>query len=67
MTTIDRRSFLQSLIVLGAAITLPAKATPAQVDKAWQEALAAPWYFDVSDLGTIIEAGGEEPSVNSDV
>jgi len=66
-TTIDRRGFLQSLIALGAAITLPARATPAQVDKAWQEALAAPWYFEVNDSGTIVEVGGEEPSVNSDV
>lgn len=67
MITINRRGFLQSLIALGAAIALPAKATPAQVDKAWQEALAAPWYFGVSYSGTIVEANGEEPKVNSDV
>jgi hypothetical protein len=50
---ISRRSFLQSLIALGANYALSSNATPQEVTKSWKEALAQPWYFSVDEYGTI--------------
>lgn len=52
---LNRRSFLQSLVALGASYVIPADATPAQIRKVWQEALAHPWHFEVNEWGTITE------------
>jgi hypothetical protein len=52
---ISRRSFLQSLIALGANYALSSNATPQEVTKSWKEALAQPWYFSVDEYGTITE------------
>jgi len=67
MPVIDRRSFLQSLIALGAAIVLPDKATSAQVEEVWTQVLSDPWFFEVTDPGTIVEPDGQEPKINGDV
>jgi hypothetical protein len=67
MSTFNRRQFLASLAALGAAIVLPDNATSAQVDEVWEQVLKAPWYFEVSDAGTIVEPDGHEPKINSDV
>lgn len=64
---INRRSFLQSLIGLGAAIALPVEATDAQIDCVWEAALKAPWFFEVTYAGSIVEPDGQEPKINSDV
>jgi|JI10StandDraft_1071094.scaffolds.fasta_scaffold476963_2 hypothetical protein len=65
--SMNRREFLASLIGLGAAIALPAKATEAQVDEVWEQLLREPWSFAVNDTGTIVEPDGHEPHINSDV
>lgn len=52
---LNRRSFLLSLIALGAQYTLGSDATAKEVNKVWKEALAKPWYFEVNDYGTITE------------
>ena len=64
---INRRSFLQALIAVGAAYALPAKATKKQIDQAWEEAQANPWIFEVDENGTLVEADVPEPSVWADV
>lgn len=64
---INRRTFLQALIAAGASYTLPAKATKAQVDKVWAVAQASPWFFDVNDHGTLVDADIPEPQVWADV
>ena len=52
---LNRRSFLQSLVALGASYVIPADATPAQIRKVWHEAVAHPWHFEVNEWGTITE------------
>lgn len=52
---INRRSFLLSLIALGAHYALNGEATAEEVTKAWEDALAQPWYFSVNRDGTITE------------
>ncbi len=64
---INRRAFLQALIAAGASYTLPVKATKAQVDKVWAAAQANPWFFDVNDHGTLVDADIPEPKVWADV
>lgn len=64
---INRRSFLQALIAAGASYALPAKATKAQVDKIWGEAQINPWFFDVNEHGTLVDAGTPEPQMWADV
>ena len=64
---IDRRTFLQALIAAGASFTLPAKATKAQIDQVWAEAQANPWFFEVNDYGTLVDADIAEPQVWADV
>lgn len=67
MPVINRRQFLVSLAALGAAIVLPADAASAQVNKAWEQMLRNPWFFEVNDSGTIVEPDGQEPRIRSDV
>lgn len=67
---ITRRGFLAGLLAVGATIALPvpvAQATPAQVDEAWKKLLKDPWYFEVSEWGTIVEADADEPKYKRDV
>lgn len=67
---LNRRQFLQALLGLGAAIALPgpiAEANDAAIDAAWTDALAKPWYFEVSEFGTIVEADYVEPRFRSEV
>lgn len=64
---INRRSFLQALIAAGASYALPANATKTQVDKIWKEAQANPWFFEVNDYGTLVDADIAEPQVWADV
>lgn len=66
----NRRQFLQALASLGASFTIPAvlqTASAAQVDLAWAEALANPWFFEVGEFGAIVEPGVPEPTIRSDV
>jgi hypothetical protein len=65
---INRRVFLIGLVALGASISLSTPveaATPAQIDKAWQELEENPWFFDVHDW-TIVDVG-VKPRVRADV
>jgi len=64
---INRRHFLAGLASLGAAIALPKAANDAQIDEAWAVLVANPWFFEVSDSRTIVEADEAEPKFNSDV
>lgn len=64
---INRRNFLQALIAAGATYVLPAKATKAQVDKVWEEAQVNPWFFEVNDYGTLVDADISEPQIWEDV
>ena len=67
---LNRRQFLAGLIALGATVALPvalADATPAQVNTAWKQLLKAPWYFDITELGTIVEGSVSEPTIRSEV
>ena len=64
---INRRSFLQALIAAGASYALPANATKMQVDKIWTQAQANPWFFEVNDYGTLVDADIAEPQVWADV
>ena len=67
---LNRRQFLAGLIAIGATVALPvalADATPAQVNTAWKQLLKAPWYFDVTELGTIVEGSVSEPTIRSEV
>jgi tellurite resistance protein len=64
---INRRDFLQALIAAGASYTLPAKATKTQIDKIWLEAQANPWFFEVNDQDTLVEADVPEPEVWADI
>lgn len=67
---LDRRSFLASLVALGASVALPlpiAKASPAQINQAWRQFQDAPWMFDVDEYQTITAGVDDEPKVRSDV
>jgi hypothetical protein len=64
---IDRRTFLQALIAVGATFALPVKPTKAQIDKVWAEAQANPWFFEVDENGTLIEEGNPEPEIWADI
>lgn len=64
---INRRNFLLALIAAGASYTLPPKATKAQVDKIWLGAQANPWFFEVNDHGTLVDADIQEPQIWADV
>jgi hypothetical protein len=52
---INRRSFLQALIALGASYTLPENASAQQIDQAWETAQVNPWHFAVDQWGTITD------------
>ena len=64
---IDRRQFLLALGALGATVVLPSPASDVQVNDAWVQLVKEPWYFEVNEYGTIVEADATEPEVNSDV
>lgn len=64
---INRRSFLQALIAAGASFALPAKATKTQIDQVWSEAQANPWFFEVNEHGTLVDADIAEPQVWAEV
>jgi len=64
---INRRNFLQALIAAGASYALPAKATKTQVDKLWEEAQANPWFFEVNDHGTLVDADIAAPETWADL
>jgi hypothetical protein len=64
---INRRQFLAGLAALGAAVTLPHRATAAQVDEAWAALVANPWFFAVNDSRTIVGPNEQGPKVNRDV
>jgi hypothetical protein len=65
--TVDRRSFLNALIGLGAAVALPLRPTDEQVDAAWEHLVQQPFMFEVNEYGTIAEPDAAEPKVRSDV
>lgn len=65
--SINRRDFLLALVAAGAGYDVPANANPAQIDLLWKEAQSDPWFFEVNDLGTLIEEGIVEPEIWSDV
>ncbi len=67
MTELKRRDLLLSLIAVGASYALRWNAKPVQVDKVWKEALAAPWYFEVSSEKTIIDPSISQPKNWEDV
>jgi hypothetical protein len=70
LANVDRRRFLQALAALGASIALPGAieaAAPEAVEAAWKKALSDPWYFEISEWGSIIEPGFSDPKVRSDV
>lgn len=67
---LTRRSFLAGLLSVGATLALQgplSEATAAQVNDAWKKLLEDPWYFDVNQFGTIVEADADEPKIRSDV
>jgi len=64
---INRRNFLQALIAAGASYALPARATKTQIDQVWTEAQANPWFFEVNEHGTLVDADIAEPQVWADV
>ena len=67
----SRRRFLQALAAAGATLALPAillaDAGADVIEAAWQKALADPWYFEVSEFNTIVEADAPELVHRSDV
>ncbi|MEY4757574.1 MAG: hypothetical protein RJA34_2472 [Pseudomonadota bacterium] len=65
--TINRRSFLQSLIAMGAGYFLAQDATAAQINQVWDQANANPWYFEVDDRGTISDPDVKENETWDDV
>lgn len=65
--SLNRRSFLLSLIALGASYTLPADATAAQVDDVWTQAQADPWHFAVNEWRTITDPDYEENETWEDI
>jgi hypothetical protein len=70
MPAMNRRQFLGSLIALGASVALPApvaQATDEQINEAWARLQQAPWYFEVSEFGTIVDPSIAEPQVRRDV
>ena len=70
LCTFSRRRFLQGLAALGASIALPGpfeQASAEAIDSAWAKAVAEPWYFEISEWGSIVEPGIPEPRVRSDV
>lgn len=64
---INRRKFLQALIAVGASYTIPTKATNEQIEKIWIQAQEQPWFFEVNDLGTLVDADDLEPQIWSDI
>ena len=67
---LSRRQFLAGLLSVGATLALPlplAQASAAQVNTAWKQMLKEPWYFEVNDCNTIVEADAENPKIRSDV
>lgn len=64
---INRRNFLQALIAAGASYALTARATKTQIDQVWAEAQANPWFFEVNEHGTLVDADIAEPQVWADV
>ena len=67
---LSRRAVLAGLIGVGALIVLPvplAEASDAQLEPIWAEQIAAPFYFEVSEYGTINAQGEWDPHLNSDV
>ena len=68
--TLSRRRFLQALAALGASVALPGpigEASAEAIDAAWARFVEAPWYFEVSEWGTIVDPGIAEPKTRSDV
>ena len=66
---INRRKFLQGLVAFGASASLATPieaATPAQIDKAWEELAKKPWFFEVSGR-TILDQEVREPETWGDV
>lgn len=64
---INRRDFLQALIAAGASYTLPTKATKTHINQVWAEAQANPWFFEVNEQGTLVDADIAEPQMWADV
>jgi len=64
---INRRSFLQALIALGASYTLPKNASAQQIDQTWETAKINPWHFAVDQWGTITEPSVSESEKWGDV
>ena len=61
---LNRRKFLAGLAAVGASLALPVplqEATTAQVNKAWNTLVQDPWFFEVNDVGSIVEADVAEP------
>ncbi len=70
LPSVNRRQFLGNLIALGASVALPvpiAQATDEQVSEVWTRLQQAPWYFEVSEFGTIVDPSFAEPQVRRDV
>ena len=67
---LNRRELLLALTGLGATIAFSgslSRATDLQVEGVWDAMAKDPWYFEVSDHGTIVESDNDEPEINSDV
>lgn len=68
--SVTRRQFLQALVAAGASVALPmplAAASVEAINAAWQQAVERPWYFEVSEWGTIVEPGIQEPKTWADL
>ena len=63
----DRRSFLNALVGLGAAVVLPIKPTEQQIVQAWDHLQRHPFLFEVGEFGTIIEPDTSDPQIRSDI
>lgn len=64
---LNRRSFLQTLIALGASYALPENANAEQVDQVWEAAKADPWHFAVNEWGTITDPDVQEGETWGDI
>ena len=67
---LSRRAVLAGLISVGVVIVLPvplAEASDTQLETIWAEQIAAPFYFEASEYGTINAQGEWDPHLNSDV
>lgn len=67
MSTLNRRSFLQALIAVGAHWVLDADASDVEIDAVWQQAQCSPWFFEVDGGNTIVDPDVLEPQVWGDV